>query len=74
MTGQGGGDTGSFAPGSAYGSADAPHRAQLGAGETRVWGAAYGGHVGLSADAASGAAGLSASNVGMIGGVGHGIG
>src|SRR5258708_26677042 len=35
----------------------------------RVWGAAYGGHVGLSADAASGAASLSASNVGMIGGV-----
>jgi uncharacterized protein with beta-barrel porin domain len=34
-----------------------------------VWGAAYGGHVGLAADAASGAASLSASNVGLIGGV-----
>ena len=41
----------------------------MGAGETRVWASAYGGHVGLSADAASGAASLSASNVGMIGGV-----
>jgi len=69
MTAQGGsGTTGSFAPGSAYGSADAPHRAQLGTGETRVWGAAYGGHVGLSGDSASGAAGLSSNNVGMIGG------
>ncbi|HKY17398.1 MAG TPA: autotransporter domain-containing protein [Rhizomicrobium sp.] len=76
MTAQGGG-TGNFAPGSAYGAADAPHRAQLGAGETRVWAAAYGGHVGLSADAASGAASLSSSNVGMIGGadmaVDHGL-
>ena len=69
MTGQGGSDIGSFAPGSAYGAADAPHRAQLAPGAMRVWGAIYGGHVGLSADAASGAAGLSASNVGMIGGV-----
>jgi uncharacterized protein with beta-barrel porin domain len=69
MTSQGGsGDAGNFAPGSAYGAADAPHRAQLGTGETRVWGAAYGGHVGLSADAASGAASLSANNVGLIGG------
>ncbi|HKU54446.1 MAG TPA: autotransporter domain-containing protein [Rhizomicrobium sp.] len=68
MTAQGGSGGGNFAPGSAYGGADAPHRAQLGAGETRVWGAAYGGHVGLSADAASGAASLSSSNVGLIGG------
>jgi uncharacterized protein with beta-barrel porin domain len=68
MTAQGGSDSGSFAPGSAYGGADAPHRAQLGNGETRIWGAAYGGHVGLSGDAASGAASLSSSNVGMIGG------
>jgi uncharacterized protein with beta-barrel porin domain len=69
MTSQGGtGATGNFAPGSAYGAADAPHRAQLGAGEARVWGAAYGGHVGLSADATSGAASLSSSNVGFIGG------
>jgi fibronectin-binding autotransporter adhesin len=69
MTASGGsGATGSFAPGSAYGAADAPHRAQLGARETRVWGAVYGGHVGLSGDAASGAAGLSSNNVGLIGG------
>jgi autotransporter-associated beta strand protein len=69
MTSQGGGgDIASFAPGSAYGAADAPHRAQLGAGETRVWGGVYGGHVGLSADAASGAASVSSSNVGLIGG------
>ena len=69
ITAQGGaGDTGSFAPGSAYGATAAPHRAQLGTGETRVWGGAYGGHIGLSADAASGAAALSASNVGLIGG------
>jgi uncharacterized protein with beta-barrel porin domain len=69
MTAQGGsGDAASFAPGSAYGGADAPHRAQLGAGEARVWGAAYGGHVGLSGDSASGAASLSGNNVGMIGG------
>jgi uncharacterized protein with beta-barrel porin domain len=33
-----------------------------------VWGAAYGGHVGLSGDSASGAASLSSNNVGMIGG------
>jgi uncharacterized protein YhjY with autotransporter beta-barrel domain len=33
-----------------------------------VWGGAYGGHVGLSGDAANGAAALSASNVGLIGG------
>jgi autotransporter-associated beta strand protein len=69
MTAQGGsGATGNFAPGSAYGGADAPHRAQLGTGETRVWGAVYGGHVGLSADSLSGAASLSSNNVGMIGG------
>ncbi|HKX65358.1 MAG TPA: autotransporter domain-containing protein [Rhizomicrobium sp.] len=68
MTAQGGSGTDNFAPGSAYGGADAPHRAQLGAGETRVWASAYGGHVGLSADAASGAASLSSSNVGLIGG------
>jgi autotransporter-associated beta strand protein len=64
----GSGDTDRFAPGSAYGGADAPHRAQLGAGQARVWGAAYGGHVGLSGNGASGAAGLSSNNVGMIGG------
>ena len=64
----GGGETGSFAPGSAYGGADAPHRAQLGAGQMRVWGAAYGGHAGLSGDSSSGAANLSSDNVGMIGG------
>lgn len=69
MMAQGGSGGGNFAPGSAYGGADAPHRAQLGAGETRVWGAAYGGHVGFSADATSGAASLSSSNVGLIGGV-----
>ena len=68
MTAQGGSNSGDFAPGSAYGGADAPHRAQLGAGQTRVWASAYGGHVGLSADAASGAASLSSSNVGLIGG------
>jgi uncharacterized protein with beta-barrel porin domain len=69
MASQGGsGDSASFAPGSAYGAADAPHRAQLGVGETRAWGAVYGGHVGLSADVARGAAGLSANNVGLIGG------
>ena len=68
MMAQGGSGDGNFAPGSAYGAADAPQRAQLGMGETRVWGAAYGGHVGLSADAVSGAASLSSSNVGMIGG------
>jgi uncharacterized protein with beta-barrel porin domain len=69
MTAQGGaGDAAKFAPGSAYGAAAAPHRAQLDPGETRVWGAAYGGHVGLSADAATGAAALSGSNVGLVGG------
>jgi len=68
MTAQGGSGGGNFAPDSAYCGADAPHRAQLGAGETRVWASAYGGHVGLSADAASGAASLSSSNVGLIGG------
>jgi uncharacterized protein with beta-barrel porin domain len=69
MTGQGGdGGSGSFAPGSAYDTADAPHRAQLGAGAWRVWGAGYGGHVGLSGNAASGAASLSASNAGFVGG------
>jgi uncharacterized protein with beta-barrel porin domain len=69
MTAQGGdGGHGSFAPGSAYGDADAPHRAQLAPGAVRVWGAAYGGHVGLSGDPASGAASLSSSNVGFVGG------
>jgi autotransporter-associated beta strand protein len=69
MTSEGGaGGAGHYAPGSAYDAAAAPHRAQLDIGETRVWGGAYGGHVSLSADAASGAAGLSASNVGLIGG------
>jgi autotransporter-associated beta strand protein len=69
MAAEGGaGDMGSYAPGSAYGAADAPHRAQLDGGETRVWGAGYGGHVGLSADAATGAAALSESNAGLIGG------
>jgi fibronectin-binding autotransporter adhesin len=69
MTAQGGsGITGNFAPGSAYGGADAPHRAQLGSGETRVWGAVYGGHAGLSGDSVSGAAGLSSNNAGLIGG------
>jgi len=69
MTAEGGaGDAGNFAPGSAYGAASAPHRAQLGPGAMRVWGAAYGGHAGLSGDAASGAAALSASNVGLVGG------
>jgi fibronectin-binding autotransporter adhesin len=64
--GMGGADN--YAPGGAYDAAAAPHRAQLGAGQTRVWGGAYGGHVGLSADVTSGAASLSASNVGLIGG------
>ena len=73
MTGAGGSDSGNFAPGSAYGSADAPHRAQLGSGETRIWGSVYGGHVGLSADTASGAASLSASNVGFIAGADMGV-
>ncbi|MBW8853200.1 MAG: autotransporter domain-containing protein, partial [Bradyrhizobium sp.] len=69
MTAQGGsGITGNFAPRSAYGGADAPHRAQLGSGETRVWGAVYGGHAGLSGDSVSGAAGLSSNNAGLIGG------
>jgi autotransporter-associated beta strand protein len=69
MTAEGGaGDRGSYAPGSAYGAAAAPHRAQLDGGETRVWGAGFGGHVGLSADAASGAAALSDGNAGLIGG------
>jgi len=69
LTGQGGDGGSNFAPGNAYGFAGALHRAQLGAGETRVWGAAYGGHVGLSADAVSGAASLSGTNAGMVGGV-----
>lgn len=69
VTAEGGaGGAGSYAPGIAYDMVTAPHRAQLGTGETRVWGGAYGGHVGFSADAASGAASLSASNVGLIGG------
>jgi fibronectin-binding autotransporter adhesin len=69
ITAEGGaGDAGGYAPGSAYGAATAPHRAQLDAGQTRVWGGAYGGHAGLSGDAASGAAALSAGNVGLIGG------
>lgn len=69
MTASGGsGTTGNFAPGSAYGDTDAPHRAQLGTGEMRIWSAVYGGHAGLSGDAASGAAGLSSNNIGLIGG------
>ena len=69
MTGSGGSNAGgNFAPGSAYGDADAPHRAQLSVGSTRIWGGAYGGHVGISGDTASGAAALSSSNVGFIGG------
>ncbi|MBW8858137.1 MAG: autotransporter outer membrane beta-barrel domain-containing protein, partial [Bradyrhizobium sp.] len=41
MTAQGGsGSTGNFAPGDTYGGADAPHRAQLGSGETRMYGRA----------------------------------
>jgi len=78
MTAAGGsGDLDRFAPGDAYGGADAPHRAQLGARQMRVWGAAYGGHVGLSGNSTSGAASLSSNNVGMIGGadlqVGDGV-
>lgn len=57
-----------FAPGSVYGAADAPRRAQLAPGAMRVWGSVYGGHAGISADAATGAASLSASNVGFIAG------
>jgi autotransporter-associated beta strand protein len=68
MTADGGAGGHSYAPGSSYGAAAAPHRAQLDGGETRVWGAGFGGHVGLSADAATGAAALSASNAGLIGG------
>lgn len=69
VTAEGGaGGAGNYAPGSAFDAAAAPHRAQLDAGEMRIWGGAYGGHVGLSADAVSGAAGLSTSNVGLIGG------
>jgi autotransporter-associated beta strand protein len=69
LTMQGGDGGGSFAPGNAYGAAGAPHRAQLGSHEMRVWGAGYGGHVGLSADAVSGAAGLSGTNAGVVGGI-----
>jgi autotransporter-associated beta strand protein len=69
VTAEGGaGSAGNYAPGSAYDAAAAPHRAQLDPGAVRVWGGGYGGHVGLSADAASGAAALSSSNVGLIGG------
>lgn len=57
-----------FAPGNGYGAADGPRRAQLAPGEMRVWGSVYGGHAGISANAATGAAGLSANNVGFVAG------
>jgi autotransporter-associated beta strand protein len=69
LTGPGGAGGDSFAPGNAYGVAGAPHRAQLGPGEMRIWGSTYGGHVGLSGDAVSGAASLSANNVGFAAGL-----
>jgi uncharacterized protein with beta-barrel porin domain len=69
MTQNTGGESGSFAPGSTYGGAAAPKRAQLAPGAVRLWGAAFGGHADLSADAVSGAAGLSSSNVGFAAGV-----
>jgi autotransporter-associated beta strand protein len=69
LTSQGGDGGASFTPGGAYGAAGAPHRAQLASGEMRVWGAAFGGHVGLSADPVSGAASLSGTNTGLVGGL-----
>jgi len=57
-----------FAPGNLYGAADAPRRAQIAPGAMRVWGSVYGGHAGISANAATGAASLSANNVGFVAG------
>jgi autotransporter-associated beta strand protein len=65
--GNGAGTAANFAPGNVYGATDAPRRAQLAPGAMRVWGSVYGGHTGISANA-SGAASLSASNVGFIAG------
>lgn len=69
--GSGSGDimTAQIAPGSLYGTADAPKPAQLVPERLRVWGSVYGGHAGLSANAISGAASLSASAVGGAAGV-----
>ena len=68
MTSDGGKSSfGNFGPDSAYGALDSPQPAQLSNGTPRLWGAAYGGHVGLSGNA-GGAAGLSASNLGLIAG------
>jgi outer membrane autotransporter protein len=58
-----------YAPGQAYGGADAPSRALLGSGEARFWGAVYGGTADLDGNASNGAAGLSASNYGFAIGV-----
>lgn len=66
LQGQGGG--GSFAPGVSYNMADAPRPAQLGAGATRVWGEAFGGHAGISGNAAAGTASLSSTNYGFAAG------
>lgn len=58
-----------IAPGTLYGSTDAPLPAQLVPQRLRVWGSVYGSHAGLSADTVSGAASLSATSVGGAGGV-----
>lgn len=47
--------------------------AQLSSGGWRFWASAFGGHTGISADASSGAAGLSASNYGFAGGAEIGL-
>lgn len=57
--------TARFAPDGAYGAANAPHPVQSAPGEILVWGAAYGGHAGISGNATSGAASLSASDYGF---------
>jgi outer membrane autotransporter protein len=57
--------TARFAPDGAYGAAAAPKPAQSAPGEILIWGAAYGGHAGLSGNASSGAASLSANDYGF---------
>ena len=68
MPGHGAEGGASFAPGQAYGDADAPQQAQLSSGTLGVWGSAYGGNAWDTANASSGAAKLTDSNVGFMAG------
>lgn len=60
---------GNYAPGYAYGTADAPKPARLAPGEVGIWGSVYGSHGNLSADPVSGASALSAGAAGFAAGV-----